>query len=190
MKSAFIRAVLALVLFAGWGALAGENLLADPSFEQPMPKNRFGHVFTHWSGWNYEGQCEFRVSDLAHRGQHSLLIVGGTTPKIRASPGRFTLDAGRYRVTAWLRGLRKARVEQCQRTLAQPEVQVGLVGEVDVEQGARDARAAGHLVHRQCVDARNSRHRLGRIEDVVAAAVFFLEAAFGDIVHGRSLKSD
>ena len=84
---------------------AGENLLPDPSFEQPKPKDRWGLVFTKWGGWIYEGQCEFRVSDIAHGGQHSLLIVGGTNPKIRASPSQITLDPGRYRITAFLRGL-------------------------------------------------------------------------------------
>ena len=98
-------ALLCAVFASAWTALAAANLLPDPSFEQPMPKNRFGHVFMHWSGWIYEGQCEFRVSDIAHSGKHSLLIAGGTTPKIRACPAHFTLDAGRYRITAWLRGL-------------------------------------------------------------------------------------
>jgi hypothetical protein len=86
-------------------SLAGENLVPDPSFEEPMPKNQFGHVFQKWAGWIYEGECEFRVSDLAHSGQHSLLIVGRTAPKIRAAPAGFGIEPGRYRVTAWLRGL-------------------------------------------------------------------------------------
>ena len=51
------------------------------------------------------GDCEFRVSDLAHTGKHSLLMVGGDKPKIRAWPDKLTLDPGRYRVTAYLRGL-------------------------------------------------------------------------------------
>ena len=84
---------------------AAANLLPDPSFEQPMPKDRFGHVFTHWSGWIYEGDCEFRVSEVAHSGKYSLLMAGGTQPKIRASALNLTLEPGRYRVTAWLRGL-------------------------------------------------------------------------------------
>ncbi|HVX12393.1 MAG TPA: zinc finger Ran-binding domain-containing protein [Pirellulales bacterium] len=85
--------------------IAAENLVPDPSFEEPMPKNQFGHVFKHWGGWLYEGECEFRVSDLAHSGQHSLLIVGRNAPKIRAAPAGFAVEPGRYRVTAYLRGL-------------------------------------------------------------------------------------
>jgi len=106
MQSAFSLLVAGLVFAALNGsARAGENLVPDPSFEQPMPKDRFGHVFARWSGWIYEGECEFRVSDLARSGKHSLLMVGGTNPKIRAWPDKFILDPGRYRVSAYLRGL-------------------------------------------------------------------------------------
>ncbi|MDA1142034.1 MAG: hypothetical protein O3B01_26025 [Planctomycetota bacterium] len=84
---------------------SGENLIPDPSFEQPQEKNKFGHVFARWSGWIYEGECEFRVSDLARTGKHSLLIFGGRAPKIRASPSNLTLTPGRYRTTAFIRGL-------------------------------------------------------------------------------------
>jgi len=87
--------------FAG----ASENLLPDPSFEQPKEKDRWGHVFEHWSGWIYEGKCEFRVSSIARTGQHSLLMVAGHNPKIRACAARLILEPGRYRVTAYLRGL-------------------------------------------------------------------------------------
>ena len=83
----------------------GDNLIADPSFEKPQAKDQFGHVFAHWSGWIYDGSCEFRVSDLAHTGKHSLLIVGNEGPKIRAWPDKLTLEPGRYRVSAYLRGL-------------------------------------------------------------------------------------
>jgi hypothetical protein len=84
---------------------AGENLVPDPSFEEPKAKDRFGHVFAKWSGWIYEGECEFRVSDLAHSGKHSLLMVGGQGAKIRAWPDKLVLPPGRYRITAHLRGL-------------------------------------------------------------------------------------
>jgi hypothetical protein len=92
-------------LLAASSARAGENLVPDPSFEEPKPKDRFGHVFAHWSGWSYEGECEFRVSDLARTGKHSLLLVGGSQAKIRAWPEKLVLEPGRYRVTAYLRGL-------------------------------------------------------------------------------------
>ncbi len=84
---------------------AADNLIADPSFEKPKPKDRFGHVFAKWTGWIYEGTCEFRVSDVARTGKHSLLMVGADNPKIRAWPGNLLLEPGRYRVTAYLRGL-------------------------------------------------------------------------------------
>jgi hypothetical protein len=93
-------------LLTATGAVrAGDNLVADPSFEEPLPKDRFGNVFAKWSGWMYEGACEFRVSDLAHTGKHSLLMVGSDHPKIRAWPAKLVLEPGRYRVTAYLRGL-------------------------------------------------------------------------------------
>jgi hypothetical protein len=100
-----VRLVVALLLAGSGLARADDNLVADPSFEQPKQKDRFGHVFAHWSGWIYEGACEFRVSDLAHAGKHSLLMVGGNNTKIRAWPEKLVLDPGRYRITAYLRGL-------------------------------------------------------------------------------------
>src|ERR1700736_2098327 len=96
--------VIALAAAVG-PAAAGENLVPDPSFEEPKAKDRFGHVFAKWSGWIYEGECEFRVSDVAHSGKHSLLMTAGSNPKIRAWPDKLVLGPGRYRVTAYLRGL-------------------------------------------------------------------------------------
>ncbi len=93
------------LLTAAGAARGGENLVPDPSFEKPKPKDQWGHVFTHWSGWIYDGECEFRASRVAHTGKHSLLLVGGNNPKIRAWPAKLTLAPGRYRVTAYLRGL-------------------------------------------------------------------------------------
>jgi hypothetical protein len=104
-RKRFFHAILCLLLGMVVSAHAGDNLVPDPSFEQPMPKDRFGHVFARWSGWIYEGTCEFRVSDLAHTGKHSLLMVGRNNPKIRAWPNKLILQPGRYRVTAYLRGL-------------------------------------------------------------------------------------
>ena len=103
LKSAF---VIALLLVLPGDSLNGENLITDPSFEKPMAKNRWGHVFANWGGWIYEGECEFRVSDIAHSGKHSLLMVGGSAPKIRAWPMEQPAYApGRYRIIAYLRGL-------------------------------------------------------------------------------------
>ncbi|MDR3634057.1 MAG: hypothetical protein P4L84_09645, partial [Isosphaeraceae bacterium] len=99
-----VRFFLLLPAAAGV-ARGGENLVPDPSFEEPMAKNQFGHVFAKWGGWIYEGECEFRVSDLAHTGRHALLIVGGTAPKIRSAPNGFAVAPGRYRLSAYVRGL-------------------------------------------------------------------------------------
>ncbi len=87
------------------GAVLAQNLVADPSFEKPKPKDQSGFVFEEWGGWKYEGECDFQVSDIAHTGQHSMLIFGGNNPKIRLRPANLKLPAGRYRVTAYLRGL-------------------------------------------------------------------------------------
>ncbi len=99
-----LRSAIVLLALASH-ANAGENLVPDPSFEQPKPKDRWGHVFNTWSGWIYEGECEFRASDVARTGKHSLLIVGGTAPKIRAWPDKMVLEPGRYRISAYIRGL-------------------------------------------------------------------------------------
>jgi len=106
MQSILRNAILLLAIKLGVShALASENLVPDPSCEQPKEKDRWGHVFEKWSGWMYEGDCEFRVSDIARTGKHSLLIVGGNAPKVRAWPAGLVLDSGRYRVTAHIRGL-------------------------------------------------------------------------------------
>ena len=34
-------------------------------------------MFERWGGWIYEGQCEFRASDIARTGELSLLMVAG-----------------------------------------------------------------------------------------------------------------
>jgi hypothetical protein len=105
LRQPLLLFVLAFFLTGHSVSRAGENLVPDPSFEEPKEKDRWGHVFAKWTGWIYEGECEFRVSDLAHTGKHSLLMVGGSGPKIRAWPDKFILDPGRYRITAYLRGL-------------------------------------------------------------------------------------
>ena len=81
-----------------------ENLLADPSFEIPKEKDQFGLVFARWGGWKYEGDCEFRVGQIGHTGRYSCLLKGGVGAKIRVAQN-VMLEPGRYRVTAFLRGL-------------------------------------------------------------------------------------
>ncbi len=81
------------------------NLVVDGSFEEPKPRDQFGHVFKNWGGWKYEGDCEFRVGEVAHTGKLSCLLFGASTPKIRISSQLKDLPPGRYKITAWLRGL-------------------------------------------------------------------------------------
>ena len=96
---------IALVAFPGLAqGFEAENLLEDPSFEVTKDKDRFGLVFAKWGGWIYEGDCEFRVGRVAHSGTHSCLLFGGSAPKIRVVQN-VALEPGRYRVTAYLRGL-------------------------------------------------------------------------------------
>ncbi len=88
-------------------AVSGQErggLVADPSFEMVKDKDQFGFVFQKWGGWIYEGDCEFRVGRVAHTGRHSCLLFGGAAPKIRVAQN-VELLPGRYRVTAYLRGL-------------------------------------------------------------------------------------
>ena len=57
------------------------NLLADPSFEVTKSKDQFGLVFARWGGWKYEGDCDFRVGQVARTGKHSCLLHGGSEPR-------------------------------------------------------------------------------------------------------------
>ena len=83
---------------------AQENLLQDPSFEETKEKDRFGLVFAKWGGWKYEGDCDFAVGRIAHSGRSSCLLVGSSAPKLRVVQLQ-ELEAGRYQITAYLRGL-------------------------------------------------------------------------------------
>ena len=83
----------------------GTNLVADPSFEAVKDRDHFGLVFAKWSGWKFDGDCAFEVGQVAHSGAHSCLLAGYSTPKIRIYAADQELEPGRYRVTAFLRGL-------------------------------------------------------------------------------------
>jgi hypothetical protein len=86
-------------------AAAATNLIVDGSFEETMPPDQFGHVFKNWSGWKYEGACEFRVGQVAHRGKSSCLLFAAGQSKIRVTQTVKDVPAGRYKLTAWIRGL-------------------------------------------------------------------------------------
>ena len=95
--------VLSLLTTAAVGQ-EEKNLLADPSFELTKSRDQFGLVFQKWGGWKYEGDCELRVGQVAHSGKTSCLIFGGSSPKIRTVQS-VDLEPGRYRITAYVRGL-------------------------------------------------------------------------------------
>jgi hypothetical protein len=80
------------------------NQIEDPSFEIPKDRDQFGHVFAKWGGWNYEGDCEFGVGRVPHTGKTSALLECGALGKIRIAQ-EHDLEAGRYRITAYIRGL-------------------------------------------------------------------------------------
>ena len=88
-----------------WQAARAENLFPDPSFEKPMARNRWGHVFSEWSGNIYEGTPTFEVGQVAHTGNTSCEMVGAVGGKIRLFSNEMPLAPGRYRVQVWLRGL-------------------------------------------------------------------------------------
>ncbi len=81
-----------------------QNLIADPSFEITKPRDQFGHVFAKWGGWNYEGDCSFEVGLVAHSSKTSGLLACSAAGKIRIAQLR-DLTPGRYRITAYIRGL-------------------------------------------------------------------------------------
>jgi hypothetical protein len=101
-----LRFVVLFVLVVAPSVIQGQptNRLEDPSFEIPKERDQFGLVFAKWSGWKYEGDCEFRVGELAHSGKRSCLLAGGAGAKIRIRQ-EAELEPGRYRITAYLRGL-------------------------------------------------------------------------------------
>ena len=96
-------ASLASLLTSG-SSLTRNNFIDDSFFELTKERDQFGLVFAKWSGWKYEGDCEFAVGRVAHSGKTSALLVGNSAPKIRIRQ-EHELEAGRYRVTAYLRGL-------------------------------------------------------------------------------------
>jgi hypothetical protein len=107
MRAPFRLACVLIALLApayAPASVAVDNLLADPSFEITKEKDQFGLVFAKWGGWKYEGDCEFRVGQIGRTGKHSCLLKGGAGAKIRVTQN-VALEPGRYRVTAYLRGL-------------------------------------------------------------------------------------
>ena len=83
---------------------AQQNLAANPSFEEVRVNDPQNQFFPGWYGNVWEGQCEFAISPVVHSGKHSALLIGRTGPKMRLQQS-LELEAGRYRITAYIRGL-------------------------------------------------------------------------------------
>ena len=97
-------AVCFLALFGPLESVRAGNLIADPSFEMVKNRDQFGYVFAKWGGWNYEGDCSFEVGEAAHTGKTSALLACSSPGKIRIAQPQ-DLKPGRYRITAYIRGL-------------------------------------------------------------------------------------
>ncbi len=100
---AAVMATLALTLTAPAQA---ENLMKNPSFEQLRDKpTQFGQAFVEYNGWVYDQPGRLAVGNLGHTGKHSYEIVNGKAGKTRLQSVEMKLEPGRYRMTAYLRGL-------------------------------------------------------------------------------------
>ena len=109
IRSAVLGISLGLLLLAGVLGMyvpspADQNLIANPSFEVTQARDQFGHVFAAWGGWKYEGDCSFEVGLVSHAGKTSALLACSTAGKIRINQPQ-DLTPGRYRITAYIRGL-------------------------------------------------------------------------------------
>ena len=101
----FALSVVSVIALA-WGcsALAAENnVLQNPSFEQNSPGDP-QRPFAGWGFTAHEGQCDVRVSPITHSGKASAMLIGSNAPKMRLGQTA-ELEPGRYRITAYLRGL-------------------------------------------------------------------------------------
>ena len=83
------------------------------------------------------------------------------------------------------RGFDEARVQHAHGAFGEPEHEIRAVLEVHVEQCARQTRAARDVVHGQRVQAHLAARGFRGVDDLRAAALLFLESAFGDVAHGR-----
>jgi len=101
---ALVCAAALVEVFGPLRAVRADNLIDDPSFEIPKERDQFGRVFAKWGGWKYEGECSFEVGEVAHTGKASALLFCSTAGKIRLAQTQ-DLEPGRYRITAYIRGL-------------------------------------------------------------------------------------
>ncbi|MCP4680245.1 MAG: hypothetical protein GY854_33085 [Deltaproteobacteria bacterium] len=85
--------------------LLQDGPISDPSFEITKERDKFGLVFPYWDGWRYKSDAEFRVSNIAHTGKSSCLMVGSFASKIRMFRRLKGIEPGRYKITAYIRGV-------------------------------------------------------------------------------------
>ena len=105
MSSIRLAAGFAVVVILAAAALCQEKItIENPSFENVDEKAPKDKILTDWAYRVWEGQCELRTSPIAHSGKRSALLVGGMAPKQRIWQAH-DLEPGRYRVTAYIRGL-------------------------------------------------------------------------------------
>ena len=108
-RRVYLCLLVVLATFGFWRfgsvrLVRADNLITDPSFEIVKARDRFGFVFAKWQGWNYEGDCSFEVGRVPHTGKTSGLLACATPGKIRIAQTH-DLEPGRYRITAFIRGL-------------------------------------------------------------------------------------
>ncbi len=102
-----LRALISALLLAAFFPTSidgGANLIDDPSFEITKGRGLFGNVFEKWSGWKWDGDCEFAAGDVPHTGNTSALVICNSAGKIRIAQTQ-DLKPGRYLITAYIRGL-------------------------------------------------------------------------------------
>jgi len=99
-----VFAAALLAIFTPFATWCGDNLVADPSFEMVKNRDESGGVFAKWGGWKYEGDCSFEVGEVPHTGKTSALLLCTSPGKIRITQPQ-DLEPGRYRITAYIRGL-------------------------------------------------------------------------------------
>ena len=98
-----ITAFAAMLLLCGVVMAQEKNLVENPSFEDSNTKDPKAPLFPHWISKVWDGQCDLRVSPIAHSGKQSAVFIAQAATKIRLWQER-EMEPGRYRTTAYLRG--------------------------------------------------------------------------------------
>ncbi|MFB3890820.1 MAG: hypothetical protein ACE15C_02225 [Phycisphaerae bacterium] len=109
MRLASLGAMSSVAMVLTWAVLTtpvlaqdSRNIVENPSFEDNNPGGKT--VFPGWSFTAHEGQCDLRASAIARTGKASAMLCGANAPKMRLMQTH-DLEPGRYRITAFLRGL-------------------------------------------------------------------------------------